>query len=101
MHFVLGMLVASGRKSQMAIAIRAILLHAFYPFPQNKINSKFFSCGTVKKEKPAMICRQNLPKMRTKLIPPFLLVSFTSRGTSYIDLPVIEILVASTKVERL
>ena len=38
MH-VLGMLVASGRKSQMAIAHTALLLHAFYPFTQNKINS--------------------------------------------------------------
>ena len=73
----LGMLVASGRKSQMAIACRALLLHAFYPFTQNKINSKFFSCWTVKTEKTCIYMSAKIYLRRTKLIPPFLLISFT------------------------
>ena len=61
----------------MAIACRALLLHAFYPFTQNKINSKFFSCWTVKTEKTCIYMSAKIYLRRTKLIPPFLLISFT------------------------
>ena len=61
----------------MAIACRALLLHAFYPFTQNKINSKFFSCWTVKTEKTCIYMSAKIYLRRTKLIHPFLLISFT------------------------
>ena len=49
----------------------------FYPFAQNKINSEFFGCWTVKTEKTCIYMSAKIYLRRTKLIPPFLLISFT------------------------
>ena len=75
MH-LLGMLVASGRKSQMAIAHRALLLHAFYPLQRTKSTLNSIAVGPLKRKKPAFRCRQNLPK--TSKINPSLPFKYLS-----------------------
>ena len=81
----LGMLVASGRKSQMAIAHTALLLHAFYiPLHRTKSTLKFFSrVGPLKRKNLHWwYVGKNLPKKPTKFNPSLPLISFTFRSSN-------------------
>ena len=60
----------------MAIAHRALLLHAFYPLQRTKSTLNSIAVGPLKRKKPAFRCRQNLPK--TSKINPSLPFKYLS-----------------------